>query len=96
MKPEARILLSRCSSNLCASIVTRGESFDAVVIASGCRELCVELNARGYAGELRYARGDCTCGYPEPPRLNDKHRVYEDLLVKLIGLALSLRGARLS
>ncbi len=68
MKIEARILMSRCSPDLCVSAILRGRGFDAIVIAGGCRELCERLVEEGYMDELRYSTGDCTCNLPEPPR----------------------------
>jgi hypothetical protein len=68
LKIEARILMSRCSPDLCVSAILRGRGFDAIVIAGGCRELCERLAEEGYMDELRYSTGDCTCNLPEPPR----------------------------
>ncbi|MEM0340353.1 MAG: hypothetical protein QXN05_02730 [Acidilobaceae archaeon] len=94
MKPEVRILLSRCSEDICASIVLRGVSFDALVLAFSCAELCERLRKEGYVGELRYALGDCTCGVLPPPALVKTASFYETFLAKLIGLAEKMRRAR--
>lgn len=68
MKFEARILVSKCSQDVCLSAILRGRALDAVVIARGCEDLCGNLKARGYFYELRYHVGDCSCNLPEPPR----------------------------
>ncbi|MEM1873906.1 MAG: hypothetical protein QXS85_00500 [Acidilobaceae archaeon] len=94
MKPEARVLLSRCSDDVCASVIARGRSFDSLILAESCAELCARLEREGYAGELRYALGDCTCGAPAPPGPVEAESFYEPLLVKLIGLAGRMKRAR--
>ena len=68
MKIEARILLSKCSQDLCASAILRGRGFDALLIAVSCLELCRRLELEGYMEELRYSIGDCSCNLPAPPR----------------------------
>ncbi|MEN3000141.1 MAG: hypothetical protein ABDH61_06190 [Acidilobaceae archaeon] len=68
MKPEVRILYTRCLEGFCASAVTRGKGFDVVLLSRSCEELCERLEAEGYAEELRYSLGDCDCGLPRPPR----------------------------
>ncbi|MCS7106817.1 MAG: hypothetical protein NZ902_01745 [Acidilobaceae archaeon] len=83
MKPEVRILYTRCLHDLCASAVTRGKGFDVVLLARGCEELCKRLEREGFAQELRYSMGDCDCGFPRPPR-DPKVNIYpflEDLVV---------------
>jgi len=67
LKIEARILLSKCSQDLCASAILRGRGFDALLIAVSCLELCRRLELEGYMEELRYSIGDCSCNLP-PPR----------------------------
>ncbi len=68
MKIEARILVSRCSLDLCVSAILRGVGFDTLLIARTCPELCERIANEGYRDELRYSTGDCTCGLPKPPR----------------------------
>jgi len=68
LKIEARILVSRCSQDLCTSAIVRGRGFDALLIARGCPELCERLELEGYMQELRYSTGDCNCNLPDPPR----------------------------
>ncbi|MCX8196317.1 MAG: hypothetical protein N3F67_04490 [Acidilobaceae archaeon] len=68
MKPEVRVLLSRCVESICAAAVMRGVGFDILMLSRGCEELCERLREEGYAQELRYSLGDCPCGFPPPPR----------------------------
>ncbi|MEB3787128.1 MAG: hypothetical protein GSR78_00060 [Desulfurococcales archaeon] len=65
MKPETRILVSHCTSNICAGLVTRGPGFDGVAIARDCQGLCRRLEEQGFTGELRYYYGSCSCGLEE-------------------------------
>lgn len=67
MKREARVLLSSCHENLCIGVIARGSRVDGVVSGCGCDGLCRDAADRGYTGELRYSRGECSCGFPPPP-----------------------------
>ena len=77
MKPEARVLVSRCTKELCVALVVRGRGFDGFIAASGCEELCKRLKDKGYSYEVRYSVGDCTCDYPHPPK---RASAYDELL----------------
>ncbi len=68
LKAEARILVTACSYNLCVGFVIRGYGIDGCVVAGSCRDLCRRTLEKGFAGELRYAIGSCTCNLPPPPR----------------------------
>ncbi|MCE4619348.1 MAG: hypothetical protein F7C82_01400 [Desulfurococcales archaeon] len=68
IKREARILVSKCYCSKCIGVVLRGGDVDGAVSGHSCDELCSELKSRGFSGELRYAVGDCRCGFPPPPR----------------------------
>ncbi len=68
MKPEARVLVSKCYGGLCLGIVVRLDDVDGAAAGCGCEGLCESLEDKGYMGELRYAIGDCRCGLPLPPR----------------------------
>ncbi|MEB3807142.1 MAG: hypothetical protein GSR73_06480 [Desulfurococcales archaeon] len=69
-KREARILASKCFSGKCIGIILRGPEVDGAVSGRGCAALCRDVEERGFSGELRFAAGDCRCGYPPPPTVN--------------------------
>lgn len=92
MKIEARILVSTCHQGLCASAILRGRAFDAIVLATGCHELCELLESRGYIYELRYSIGDCRCNLPEPPKSPE---LLEDVVLFLTRLAGAMRDLKL-
>jgi len=87
-KPEARILVSKCYENSCLGIIKRGPDIDGAVSGRGCEALCQDLEERGYAGEVRFACGDCRCGYPLPPGRDCAW----DLLVLAARLPLIIEG----
>lgn len=94
MKIEARILVSRCSHDLCASVILRGRAFDTLILARDCLNLCETLKSRGYMYELRYSTGDCSCNLPKPPRTPE---FLEDIMVfleKLTGTISELKLIR--
>lgn len=94
LKAEARILVSKCTSRLCASIVTRGRGFDTIILALNCKDLCERLEREGYIYELRYSIGDCSCNLPQPPRTSRIPDIL-DYLEKLLGTTiefLELKG----
>ncbi|MCE4601326.1 MAG: hypothetical protein F7C38_07190 [Desulfurococcales archaeon] len=66
-KKEARILVSKCFSSKCLGIVLRGSEVDGAVSGRDCATLCRDAEEKGFSGELRFAAGDCRCGYPLPP-----------------------------
>jgi len=84
LKPETRILVTVCHRNVgCLGVVMRGQGVDGACSGSSCLELCSHLARRGFFGELRYALGDCTCGYPPPPRdgiVEERLKAWEGLL----------------
>ena len=73
MKPEARVLVSLCSESGCAGLVVRGRGFDSFLYARDCDGICLRAAERGYIHEFRYGVGDCTCGFPEPPRRREEY-----------------------
>jgi len=95
LKIEARVLVSRCSLNLCASAILRGRGFDALLITRSCSELCERLKLEGYMDELRYSTGDCTCNLPEPPRTPCSVREITVFLERLLEVMNALKHIKL-
>ncbi|MGC9112421.1 hypothetical protein [Acidilobus sp.] len=63
MKREARVLVSKCSGQLCVGIVIRLNSIDGLAISfESCEGLCRRLGHKGFLDEIRYYIGDCGCG----------------------------------
>lgn len=78
MKPETRILASKCRGDLCIALILRGPGYDgALASTKGCQDLCRQAEEKGYMGELRYHTGPCNCGLPPYP---GKHTQTEQLL----------------
>ena len=83
MKSEVRILSSSCSSEICVGFIIRGKGIDGIIIGRGCEGLCERLEKRGFLGELRYSFGDCSCGFPEPPRISRTVTLYKTFARKV-------------
>ena len=69
-KTEARVLASKCFSEVCVGLILRGSDVDGAVSGRDCAELCSDLEKRGFSGELRFSTGDCKCGFPTPDRVS--------------------------
>ncbi|MCE4603738.1 MAG: hypothetical protein F7B20_02085 [Aeropyrum sp.] len=79
MKAEARILVSKCSGEMCFSYIVRGRGVDGALLAPDCELICKKAIERGFYGELRFYFGDCSCGLKESPRIGGAVKSYHDL-----------------
>ncbi len=68
MKPEARILVSKCVKKLCLGFIVRRNGIDGILSSqNGCTGLCIEVFKKGFLEELRYYLGDCKCDLRPSP-----------------------------
>ncbi len=92
-KHEVRILLSKCSEEICIGLIIRGKGFDGAVSGRNCNELCERLRTKGYIHELRLASGHCDCGLDklEDNALQELNHLYNFLDKLLYSVSQLLR-----